>query len=63
MAATVPRILSMTPNYVAEVGYSVHVTTDKAGDMDVTLTEAQYEGIQAQLNDLGFAYIPTGEAA
>lgn len=63
MPAPIPRILAMTLNYVAVVGYSVHVHTDMAGEMDITVTETQYHGIRAQLSDFGTATVPTHGAA
>jgi len=62
MPAPIPVILAMTLNYVAVVGYSVHVHTT-AGEMDITLTEMQYLGIRAQLSDSGRATVPGASAA
>lgn len=61
MAPSIPRITKMTFVHVdVKAGYSVHVWTDKAGEMDVTMTVAQYHNIRGQLADFGSAVIPTG---
>lgn len=61
MAKRVPKILAMVVSHVEAVGYSVHATTDTAGELDIVLTINQYHSIRAQLADNGFAFIPTGE--
>lgn len=63
MAAPVVRITKMVFRHVEQAGYTVHVETDHAGEMDITMTVAQYHGVKAQLADFGSATIPTGVAA
>lgn len=61
MAKDLPKISAVSVNYEAVTGISVHLTTDTAGEMDVTVTHAQYRSIRNQIVDNGFAYVPLGE--
>lgn len=64
MPKSVPVITKAAFVEVAHPGCSIHIWTEKDGEMDVTVTDAQYCAIRAQLSGTGRATIPTfGSAA
>lgn len=63
MPAPIPVILKMTYHASSGTGYEVHVWTENHGELDITLTTAQYHRIHAQLAEGGRATVPTATVA